>query len=428
MAFPLFPKSHGKDKTADARRKPALTPQHDARTGATRAPASAREIANVAKANPSAAGKAKPPPDSVDSHDRGDISVTGPPSFVDLSPGGQSSILVEEANPGLCGVLEDAALRYANGQAAQARQALEQGLVGDDEARQSPLAWLALFDLLQRDGDRAAFDQLALQYIVAFERSAPSWEEHAPKAAPATKPPPGAYFALTGKLSSASATQIANMLAATARQPQIRLDLGSLTGADDVGARLLADALIKLRKRRYALALQHPEKIRQALENAANQGREAGEGYWTLLLEFLQWQNDHKTFEDRALEFAIAFEVSPPSWEPPPIAIGEPAVAAATRPAAGERASVLFWQGMMIGPADPQLAKFAEFRDGRNVLPIDMSEVERIDFVCAGHMLNAISRAENQRKTVQIIGASPIVRALLLLLGISPRHFIKKSQ
>jgi anti-anti-sigma regulatory factor len=57
-----------------------------------------------------------------------------------------------------------------------------------------------------------------------------------------------------------------------------------------------------------------------------------------------------------------------------------------------------------------------------------MSEVERIDFVCAGHMLNAISRAENQRKTVQIIGVSPIIRALLLLLGISPRHFIKKSQ
>ena len=49
-------------------------------------------------------------------------------------------------------------------------------------------------------------------------------------------------------------------------------------------------------------------------------------------------------------------------------------------------------------------------------LVIDMSEVERIDFVCAGHMLNAISRAENQRKTVQIIGASPIIRALLLLI------------
>ena len=57
-----------------------------------------------------------------------------------------------------------------------------------------------------------------------------------------------------------------------------------------------------------------------------------------------------------------------------------------------------------------------------------MTEVERIDFVCAGSLLNAINRIEQQRKTVQIVGASPIIRALLLLIGISPRHFLKKAQ
>ena len=57
-----------------------------------------------------------------------------------------------------------------------------------------------------------------------------------------------------------------------------------------------------------------------------------------------------------------------------------------------------------------------------------MSGVERVDFVCAGAMLNAINRIEAQRKSVQLIGVSPIVRALLLLIGISPRHFVKKAQ
>jgi hypothetical protein len=28
---------------------------------------------------------------------------------------------------------------------------------------------------------------------------------------------------------------------------------------------------------------------------------------------------------------------------------------------------------------------------------------------------------------VQIFGASPIIRALLLLIGVSPRHFVKKA-
>jgi ABC-type transporter Mla MlaB component len=57
-----------------------------------------------------------------------------------------------------------------------------------------------------------------------------------------------------------------------------------------------------------------------------------------------------------------------------------------------------------------------------------MSRVERIDFVCAGTLLNTINRIEAQRKAVQFVGASPIIRALLLLIGISPRHFVKKAQ
>ena len=93
--------------------------------------------------------------------DAREITVTGPPSLIDLSPGPQAGIQVAEANPGLCAVLENAALLYANGQAVQARQILEQGVASDNDTKVSPLAWLALFDLLQRAGDHAAFDQLA---------------------------------------------------------------------------------------------------------------------------------------------------------------------------------------------------------------------------------------------------------------------------
>ncbi|HEV8255618.1 MAG TPA: STAS domain-containing protein [Casimicrobiaceae bacterium] len=427
MAFPLFPKLPGKDKHAEARAKPELTPRHDPRPAGAAGPVSAHEVAAAAKGRPPSALKLRASPAAVDARDR-DITVTGPPSLIDwapAAPGAQPSIQVAEANPGLCSVLENAALLYASGHAAPARQVLEEGVANDIDAKVSPLAWLALFDLLQRTNERAAFEQLALQYVVAFERSAPAWEEREQQLRPGTRPVAGGYFALTGKLSPANVAQIGNMLAATQKQSQVRLDLGSLTGADDAGAKLLADALAQLRKRQYALILQHPEKIQRALEAAVAQGRDAGDGYWTLLLEMLQWQNDRKTFEDRAVDFAVAFEVSPPSWEPPSATAVTPAdapVAAAATP------EMLCWQGTMIGPTDPQLAKLAEFREGRSTVPIDMSAVDRIDFVCAGALLNAIIRAEGQRKTVQIAGASPIIRALLLLLGISPRHFIKKPQ
>ena len=100
----------------------------------------------------------------------------------------------------------------------------------------------------------------------------------------------------------------------------------------------------------------------------------------------------------------------------------------AARGATPENADQLYWQGTLIGSSDPQLGKFIVFREGRHTIPIDMTAVDRMDFVCAGAFSNAIVRAESQRKGVQIIGASPIIRALLLLIGISPRHFVKKSQ
>src|SRR6266705_4027520 len=315
MAFPLFPKSPGKDKTGAGRAKPDLSPRHDPRAKSAHEPVSAREVAASVKRRPPLVPAPRPSSGGIDP--RG-ITVTGPSSLIDLSPASQQGIEVAEANPGLCPVLENAALLYANAQATQARQILEHGVINDNDTKGSPLAWLALFDLLQRANDRAAFEQLALQYVVAFERSAPAWEERGPQPYLAKRPAAGGYFALTGKLSPANVPQIGHMLSATQKQSQGRLDLGSLTGADDAGAKLLADALAQLRKRQYAVALQHPEKIRRALETAVAQGRDAGEGYWTLLLELLQWQNDRTSFEDRAVDFAVAFEISPPSCEPPP--------------------------------------------------------------------------------------------------------------
>ena len=426
MAFNLFPKPPIKRKPGEAK-PPEQKARPDPGPRPVARPVSARELAASVKTRTGAT--AKQGTNETDTRER-EITVTGPHSMIEWSSAPNQKIQVAEANPGLCTVLENAALHYANGQAPQAREVLEHGIVSDDDTKNSPLAWLALFDLLQRANDRAAFDQLALRYVVAFERSAPAWEDRGGRALPGARPAASGYVGLTGKLTAGHAQQIAGMLASSLKQPQIRLDLGSINGADDAGAKLLANALAQLRKRHYPLALQHPEKIRRALEQSATQGRGAAEGYWILLLELLQWQHDHKVFEDRAIEFAVAFEVSPPSWEPPPdtaLAAAE-AEESAARHAAPENADQLYWQGTLTGSSDPQLAKFIVFREGRHTIPIDMSAVDRIDSVCAGAFSNAIIRAESQRKGVQIIGASPIIRALLLLIGISPRHFVKKAQ
>jgi ABC-type transporter Mla MlaB component len=381
---------------------------------------SAREVASHAakKAHPGGGRQVEPP---------SEITVSEG-SLIEWASPGQPSFEVAQANPGLCAVLEDAALRFASGHAAKARELLEQGVQTDHDTKLSPLAWLALFDLQQRAGDKASFDQFSLQYVVQFERSAPVWEAtEKPQGPPRLA---GSYVALTGKLTAAVATQLEGLKRAMAKQlPEARIDFMSVTGFDDEGARILANALGEARRKKFAVQLQRVEKLKPALDAALKQGREGGEGAWLLSLELLQWANAHAAFEDRAVEYAVTFELSPPSWEPPPIAAkAAAATTAATNGAdANAESETLCWSGVMAGSAVPQLGRLSEFASGRAVVQVEMTGVERIDFVCAGALLNTINRVEAQRKSVQIVGATPIIRALLLLIGISPRHFVKKA-
>ena len=208
-----------------------------------------------------------------------------------------------------------------------------------------------------------------------------------------------------------------------------------MAGFDDAGARLLADALAEARASAAArCTLQRAEKLRAALDSLVKRGRDGGRGRVAAVARAPAVVERSRTaFEERAIEYAVAFELSPPSWEPPPVAAGRRRRRRRAEDAAG------IADGLDAGDArvdgrDERLARRRRSAGSPSTRtriawsPIDMSDVERIDFVCAGALLNAINRVETQRKAVQIVGASPIIRALLLLIGISPRHFVKKPQ
>lgn len=361
----------------------------------------------------------------------GESSLRGA-SIIDWSTA-PTAIEVQQANPGLCDVLENAALLFASGQDVAAREQLEAGVQLDADARQSQLAWLALFDLIQRTGDRAAYEQLAMQYVLQFESSAPSWEEGAP--AKASGPARGGgYIAVTGELSAASTSALDGLRRAVETSvSSARVDLAALAGFDDTGARHFAELLARARRQRMALSVQRPERVVAALDAAVARGRDGGEGAWLLSLELLQWLREQARFDERALEFAVAFELSPPSWEPPAVAGGDAGVNTreATPAARGsgddvDEPDVLELTGVMAGATPAQLAEIEQFGALRDVVTVDMRRVDRVDFVAAGALLNVIARLESRQKALQIVGATPIVRALLLLIGVPPRHFVRR--
>ena len=74
---------------------------------------------------------------------------------------------------------------------------------------------------------------------------------------------------------------------------EARLDLAvGRPASTTTGARLLATALGDARRKKFALQLQRPEKLKPLLDAAVKKGRDGGEGAWLLSLELLQWAND----------------------------------------------------------------------------------------------------------------------------------------
>jgi hypothetical protein len=114
-------------------------------------PVSAREVAHDARGKK---GVRNGPASSRPARSAWAAPADGMVAFelVDRGPADQS---------GLCSVLENAALLFRRRQLEASRTLLGQGVRTDHDAKTSPLAGLALFDVLQRANDRAAFEQMA---------------------------------------------------------------------------------------------------------------------------------------------------------------------------------------------------------------------------------------------------------------------------
>jgi anti-anti-sigma regulatory factor len=313
----------------------------------------------------------------------------------------------------MCAVLENAALLYASGQSKPARDLLEQGVQRTGCEELAARMARAVRPPAAHD-DRAAFDKLAPALRRAVRALAARWEEAAGNP-PSGQGAAGGYAVLTAsspprrrRRSTAVRKQMVK------RGQQTRLDLAQVQGFDDAGARLLAEALAEARKRRTPLKLERYDKIRNTLEILVRRGREAGEGGWLLSLELLQFENKQEAFDDRAIEYAVAFEQSPPSWEPPPAPhrVARRRAAAPAMPRK-RRANVVAWTGAMTGPSSTAMTRIVESAFRSPYVVLDLSAVRARSTSCARRACSTRSaRVEQQRKAVQIMGASPIIRAL----------------
>lgn len=316
--------------------------------------------------------------------------------------------------------IEEAAVLYANANESGAKAVLEEAL--DGASKQSDRLWRMLFDLYRLMGDRPSFEARGVVFAELFEKSPPIWDEATPvAAAPAAPKDAAPAVNLSGNLSGNARPQFEQLVRIGAKMGKLRIDLGRLRGIDETGATLLSDTLDALRRAKVKVALLGAKQAFTLLEPQLKVGEAQGRVFWLCALAMLQQMGEQEQFEDMAVNFAITFEESPPSWDPPEI-LASLTDTAGIMPKPEESGPVLrdgfVMEGVIAGSQPEVLRKLAVFGSERNAVEIDASKLKRLEFVSAGSLFNQLATFQSQGKLNVIHHPNEMVAALMRVMGI----------
>lgn len=313
--------------------------------------------------------------------------------------------------------IEQVAVLYANGQDTVVRPLLE-SLLGAYPATEGMRLWLMLFDFLQLNGDRESFDKLATEFVQTCEMSPPAWRQAAP--VPASKGPSVAVCTLLGVLTSDDERSLAPLVEALKSKLTLRVDCSKLIGCDDEIAGRLAELLMSARRQGAVIVLEQIEGIIPHLRGRVTVGEATNTRTWLLLLELLQRYGSQEEFEMCAIDFAVTFERSPPSWEAVPL----PKLPTTKKTANEDPAHYL--SGEIKGSRFDDLA--GVLNAGDHVV-LDFSAVRRLDFVSAGQLVNRLAPAKASGREIVIRSPNHLVAELMAVVGINKfaRIIVPKS-
>ena len=306
---------------------------------------------------------------------------------------------------------------YASGQELEAMRRLEAAIKsGEDLGDFAVRAWGCLFELLQVLGRRPAFDALALTFARRFEKSPPTWSPMVDGPHVASESSGGrAHVSLSGVLDAGIGEVLKQTMKLAATSAMVRMDLAKLDDADNSGATLLMRALAALKRAKKEIVFGSPDHLARILAAKVVPGERSNESMWLLLLELYQQAYQQDAFEEAAVNYAVTFEVSPPSWEALPARPVEAPPQAASEISAKTDEFVL--RGQMLGAGAANFSPLEAVLAGSAEFDIDAHNLVRIDAASAAQLLDVLTRLHAAGKTLRIIGLSTLVAAYLETLG-----------
>jgi anti-anti-sigma regulatory factor len=349
--------------------------------------------------------------------------------------------------------VEEAAIRFANGDDAGAEQGLLEVLGADGPRPAQESDWLALFDLYRATGQLAPFENRAVDFATRFNRSAPQWYDMPAEVARAvgrTETPwaagqTRAIWVAEAELDAHAIGTLQNVLS-RARQPWV-LDWTPLTAMDPKAARALLGLVTLWTDQDVDLQFAGGSRLRDLLKSMTPSGRRDVEQlWWELRMAVLRLMNRVDEFELTALDFCVTYELSPPGWEKPRCryqsvrgdngdeslhsVLGESVLEAAPTTVSGEsiidsptggysHLGLVELLGEIRGDAQGTIDMLELRLNGADVLILSCRNLIRVDFSAAGTLLNWVTGHHAEGRLVQFVDVHRLVSAFFHVVGIT---------
>ena len=351
--------------------------------------------------------------------------------------------------------LEEASIRFANGDDAGAETGLLEMLApGGSRVGQSE-TWMALFDLYRATDSQEKFENAAIKYVQKFDRSAPQWFSMPDMVKAMAMPVSG--VAGNGPVadwicpSSVGIQTIAALKAALTRAPMPwRLDWSNLKVIDLLAVEPLAKVFAGWSAQPVQLRFIGNAQLQQVLQTGTPSGqRDTPQAWWQLRMEVLRVTHRPDEFELAALEFCVTYEVSPPSWETARceykstdsdgMAItGHAFLGEVSRDSMPSSLSAqdgdthmdaltsqmtqlmsIELSGQIEGDAVAMLEQLETKLLGADIMMISCAKLIRVDFSAAGTLLNWVSARQAENRAVQFSDVNRLVAAFFNVIGIT---------
>ncbi len=331
--------------------------------------------------------------------------------------------------------IDQVVMMFANGDFATTRTMLEANLY-EAPTKLNLRYWLLMLDLLQVEGDKTSFDTYAMDFARHHETSPPAWRDLSGASVDDSVIGTGEdeQITLQGDMTQDQLGSLAFLTDKIKKKEGVVLDFTKLASCDNAAAGFLADSLIAARKRGVMFMVRNTRTYlkRQSLRLLV--GKPEDENIWRLVLELLQRVGPKNVFEDRAVDYAVTFEQSPPSWEDSALQEGESAVEidpdadlhhAQKDNEDGEEnedevdeslEDTVHYRGDLLSETFDDLQDVV---DHNFQTTLDFTMVRRVDFFSAGSLLNKLITFQPMGKKIIISHPNAFVKELFRIVGVS---------